>query len=658
MENRPQADLNHGFVDVPASQSNAVAWMSNEGITNGTSPTTFSPEAHLTRAHIAAFLWRLAGKPQTSGHSFVDVSASWQQQPVAWLASTGITTGTSPTTFSPEALLTRAQLITFLYRYNSKEKPSKEKPGADTDDQEQAEDETDNGTADNLAADNEFPNEAITVPAAAPSGECAHKIAEGVYQWEGCAWIPYKENSNYHYSLSDEEATDLIRRIWNEVQVEGKPPDPPTSELVPAGSECATTTSVGLIIGCYDHTRHHIRRLDSFNNTLLHEVAHALIADHPAIITCASSGTGQKYQACVHNDLFRCVADHLYTRYAGIRSAGVCGDATQKESSGSDSPITGGGSGAAWTVRTTPDGGTLAFVDATRHNRPFPYSDTWAVIGVLCTGNGQLGVFLSLESGYLAGSFDHADRIPVDVYWWSDGGWSTPTESRWIEADNNQGAFMPNREVGAFLSAIKNHESVALRVYQFDGSEFGEFYFDVEDPDGLVDATVAGCEIPSDSRWGTYSDGDFTATEAVRHTLEWPYEGSLAHLVVRCRSASLDVYLNLDGALLIGGLFTDLIPVSYAVFPYGWEDWEQSHINHHFRTEGRQSSWYDSENYDAAFLPGHLNDSFVRLLTSGEGQIILVVAKWDDTALGSFVFDLHGAQEHVGAVARRCGIAV
>ena len=118
MRDRPEAPA-HSFVDVVAvEQQQSVAWMVSEGVTTGTSDTTFSPDRGLTRVEVAAFLWRLAGRPTAVAHSFVDVLSGWQQGPVSWMASTGITTGTSPTMFSPDGTLTRAQLITFLYRYN------------------------------------------------------------------------------------------------------------------------------------------------------------------------------------------------------------------------------------------------------------------------------------------------------------------------------------------------------------------------------------------------------------------------------------------------------------------------------------------------------------------------------------------------------------
>ncbi len=118
MENQPDAGERHSFTDVTdESQHDAVSWMANNEITTGTSPTAFAPDDTLRRAQVAAFLHRLAGEPSAPPHGFVDVVAAWQQEPVSWMAHTGITTGTSPNTFAPEDTVTRAQLVTFLYRY-------------------------------------------------------------------------------------------------------------------------------------------------------------------------------------------------------------------------------------------------------------------------------------------------------------------------------------------------------------------------------------------------------------------------------------------------------------------------------------------------------------------------------------------------------------
>ena len=119
LEGQPAAAA-HSFVDVTdTNQNDAISWMAETGITTGTTSTTFAPDDTLTRGQAAAFLHRLAGEPPAPAHSFADVVDGWQQQAVAWMAETGITTGTTQTTFAPDDTLTRAHLVTFLYRYSN-----------------------------------------------------------------------------------------------------------------------------------------------------------------------------------------------------------------------------------------------------------------------------------------------------------------------------------------------------------------------------------------------------------------------------------------------------------------------------------------------------------------------------------------------------------
>lgn len=107
------------FADVAedAYYAQAVLWAVEKGITKGTSETTFSPDQTCTRAHAVAFLYRLAGSPAVTGSSFQDVTAdAYYNAAVAWAVQQGITKGTSETTFSPNETCTRAQIVTFLYR--------------------------------------------------------------------------------------------------------------------------------------------------------------------------------------------------------------------------------------------------------------------------------------------------------------------------------------------------------------------------------------------------------------------------------------------------------------------------------------------------------------------------------------------------------------
>ena len=108
------------FVDVSggAYYEDAVLWAVREGITSGTTATTFSPGASCTRAQMVTFLWRAAGSPKASGSNpFRDVSAdTYYYDAVLWAVENGITSGISADAFAPDAMVTRAQTVTFLYR--------------------------------------------------------------------------------------------------------------------------------------------------------------------------------------------------------------------------------------------------------------------------------------------------------------------------------------------------------------------------------------------------------------------------------------------------------------------------------------------------------------------------------------------------------------
>jgi len=118
--NAPQSDV-HPFGDVTASyQQEPVGWLYATGISTGTSSATFAPNTPISRGNFAVMLWRYADRPAPDrDHSFVDVHRDYQNAAISWMAETGITTGTSPVTFSPENTMTRAQAAAFIFRYVS-----------------------------------------------------------------------------------------------------------------------------------------------------------------------------------------------------------------------------------------------------------------------------------------------------------------------------------------------------------------------------------------------------------------------------------------------------------------------------------------------------------------------------------------------------------
>ena len=124
------------FTDVKKSDFyySPVLWAVENGITSGTSATTFEPNAACTRGQIVTFLWRAAGcpTPKTSKNPFTDVKKSdYYYKAVLWAVGEGITSGTSKTTFGPSDACTRGQIATFLWRANGGKKVSATNPFKD-----------------------------------------------------------------------------------------------------------------------------------------------------------------------------------------------------------------------------------------------------------------------------------------------------------------------------------------------------------------------------------------------------------------------------------------------------------------------------------------------------------------------------------------------
>ena len=116
----PEPETVSSFADVPADAyyAKAVAWAVENGITTGTGDGMFSPDATCTRAQAMAFIWRSQKSVAADGaNPFTDVAAdAYYADAVLWAVENGITNGTSGTTFSPNSDCTRAQIVTFLYR--------------------------------------------------------------------------------------------------------------------------------------------------------------------------------------------------------------------------------------------------------------------------------------------------------------------------------------------------------------------------------------------------------------------------------------------------------------------------------------------------------------------------------------------------------------
>ena len=107
----PEPETPSAFTDVKADAyyTQAVAWAAENDMASG---DTFSPDAPCTRLMAVEFMWKQAGSPNAAAADFTDVSSN----AVNWAVETGVTSGTSATTFSPDETCTRAQIVTFLYR--------------------------------------------------------------------------------------------------------------------------------------------------------------------------------------------------------------------------------------------------------------------------------------------------------------------------------------------------------------------------------------------------------------------------------------------------------------------------------------------------------------------------------------------------------------
>ena len=124
------------FSDVADTEAyffNPVMWAVSNGITSGTSATTFGPYNQCTRAQVMTFLYKASGSPDVSGENpFTDVKeGDYFYKPVLWAVSQGITSGTSATTFSPYNPCTRAQVMAFLYKASGSPDVSGENPFTD-----------------------------------------------------------------------------------------------------------------------------------------------------------------------------------------------------------------------------------------------------------------------------------------------------------------------------------------------------------------------------------------------------------------------------------------------------------------------------------------------------------------------------------------------
>jgi hypothetical protein len=108
------------IASLSSSIKDDINWLYQYGITTGTTPTTYSPAEQVTRGQMAVFLYRLAGSPtyNTTACGFADITGGYKRaaSAICWLKQMGVTKGVTATLYGPEQAVTRAQMATFMYR--------------------------------------------------------------------------------------------------------------------------------------------------------------------------------------------------------------------------------------------------------------------------------------------------------------------------------------------------------------------------------------------------------------------------------------------------------------------------------------------------------------------------------------------------------------
>ena len=342
----------------------------------------------------------------------------------------------------------------------------------------------------------------IEVPDDAPEGRCAEHVSRGGYAWENCAWEPYRDNPEHNWAILDADADALIGLIWEEVEVEGKPASPPTSALVPANAAAACAHG-GVVMGCYDFNAHHITRSDAFTETLLHEVAHALMRDHPSIAECGQAAFDSEFQRCNHNDVFRCVADHLFTEYAGIPTAGVCGTPEVSDDPACVTVFEFVGLVTSCVVEGTswfriesldPDYSlTHSFLTSESNTFDHPHDADAPTLDIVCE-DGSLSVFVDFDGQHVSGQQALGGRIPV--YYERDGSPPHSLENvLWEESEHNEYAFAP--DPAAFAQSLAASSKFTFTAWNHDDSLVGTIVFDTTGADTEVNRVLTACGMSS-----------------------------------------------------------------------------------------------------------------------------------------------------------------
>ena len=511
----------------------------------------------------------------------------------------------------------------------------------------------------------------IGLPATAPNGRCANLLADGVYGWERCAWRGCEFNEACNPQISEKTAQHLINLIWNEVATQGKPKQPPTNQLDPTDTFCTLDDEP---VSCYVPSKHHIRRIEGDLQTVLHETAHALVTKSKLSRSCITTDNETEDTICGHHDLFRCVADHLYQRYAGLAPAEVCGTTLQ-----SQQPNTIKKQG--WRVwREAASGRVLTSLTADFHTRPAPYKNSEAWLTVQCA-DGDVDIYLGIDEGALIGQPNlqgrvrvaHAFLPPADFIAndWLANFSERATFYNWKLSTDRTGAFIPDGHEEDFINTLVRSEfaRVAVVVWNSKDETFGAFHFSSSDAQRQIRPVTEQCgwtwqqarATSNDTTWTTNHGnyGTYTSTRVDHQYRPEPYQSAQAWLNVQCNEGNLNVYLLLEhdvGGHLSGqAQHSGRIPVSHVVL---------TKAEHH-DTQRRQAAidaksvynfWGESNENRGAFMPAELHEDFINALVAPEARYAyLWVTNADGNQFGTFVFRSVNARPHVVPVTEQCG---
>lgn len=299
----------------------------------------------------------------------------------------------------------------------------------------------------------------------AASGRCAPAIVLDVYDWEFCAWLGARDPE-----MSKPEMRALIERVWRETDTPGKPSWPPA--LVEG--RCRWRPDVA---GCYEPASHAIElvsgRAENFTlRILLHELAHALISESDEMASCADDWT-HRQSVCGHGSLFRCVADDLYIRYAGLETAGVCGQAPDLDPGGwqllAPDEYEWGVVHSAAQVIDPESNHTLLVRCATHYEEPGePVS--------------QLDIVLLLDHGWAfrQAAPDYLVRIRYRF-----SGEEHLSDSRWLTDEDLTAAFWPEDDASSLARRFQGADRLFLRI-EYTQRDAVQVEFDLGDSPALA----------------------------------------------------------------------------------------------------------------------------------------------------------------------------